>query len=182
MSPFRSLLLTSISALSLSACSGGSSPVTDNVGACYSMKNSNAVVTSSLSTPCVGCSLTDAAKGADGDFNSAAVFMGGGPSTQTATVRATAQSGIVFPAGSNPGVIFENAGNTYYSLTITTYLAGAVQETGSICGLCGHGQPGYQKSNFTATKAFDAVEVALGSTQNGDVGTVTQKVFEICSN
>lgn len=155
---------------SLSACGGGGG---DGQGICHSMSAANAVVTSSA-----GSSINNLAAAADGDFNSAATItiIGSG----SASIRATAQSGIAFPNGQTVGVYWSNRSGSTYNLTLNTYLGGVLQESLAICGACGTNNPGPARYDGQETsRSFDAVEVMLSGSQS-NTQPATFDVHELC--
>jgi hypothetical protein len=173
----------------VSACTGGGGgggPSIDNsVGAvCASISGGSSRLTSS----CNGCAFSDTSAAADGDlFTAASVTVSAVSTAVTATIRATAQNGIVYPAGNQAGIFFTDnsdvCGNC--GVTINTYLGGQLQEsdTGlSNSNVNGQGSRAEYFTSVNTTKPFDAVEVVYsGATTPGNSGTFLE-VFEICSN
>jgi hypothetical protein len=141
----------------LSACGGGggngSEPGNPGetlpaVGNCESITGGESQV-SSIATP--GGSVLYQELAIDGNFGTHAEMTAipGG----TTSLRATAQSGIVFPAGTFAGItaVCEQESNGYL-ITISTLLGGTPQE--SAVSACDPVQQG-----FVTNKPFDAVQV-----------------------
>ncbi|MFA5941892.1 MAG: hypothetical protein WC809_21285 [Sinimarinibacterium sp.] len=142
---------------------------------------------SQLTSECTGCTVSREGAAADGNLSSAAEVIPDAVSPSiTASIRASARDGAVFPAGNLAGVFFtgyttcENC-----TVTISTYLDGALQESGS--GLTtydvdGRGSPASIFSGVETTRPFDAVEIVDSGTTTPGNGPVALQVFEICSN
>ena len=100
------------------------------------------------------------------------------------SIRATAQPGIVFPAGSKPGAYTHVPGNSPgYNVTIKTYLAGVPQETSRTDSSNSNSDSlTYFTFAAPATKPFDAVEVLFSNQQPLPGDTATLQILEICSD
>lgn len=162
-------------ALLLAACGSGGGGG-GNV-ACDSITGGGSTVTST--GPAV-----NAAKAADGDLGSyGALHLTA--TSQSGTIRATAQDGVVFPAGSRVGafVSFLNQGNSN-ATTIRTYLDGVLIENGDpgsgFFDFTGGGTPADFYTGFVASAPFDAVE--FSEIDTGGNGTAEYRVYEICSD
>ena len=208
----RNVLSIAMAVMLLAACGGGTNDVpatpsadtnagtdannsTSSAAFCDSISGGGAKVSSSVDPGCVGCSISNLPAAADGDLStSASVSVGIEVATQGVSIRATAQSGMVFPAGNNATVAFtENLSGTSLALldsgtVLRTYLGGVLQETandlqGYDCASCGPGGTPYSAVSFQTTKQFDAVEIFMdpGINSSGLTGPNIQ-VFEICSN
>ena len=161
---------------------GGSNSANTVSGSCTSISGG----ASTLTADCTGCTVQDRRFAADGSLSSfAQAVSAAGSATANVTIRATAQSGVVFPAGSAPGVFFtpQRAPCTNCAVTVTTYLSGAPQESrpgSNNSSLSGDGASVYV--GFTATLPFDALEV----TETGPVtpmgGAEIFRVYELCSD
>lgn len=156
----------------VTACGGGGGGSSDSA-LCDSITGGGATVTSSGP-------VSNSNAAADGDLGTYAA-LNLSVTSQTASVRATAQDGIVYPAGSKAGafVLYANQGSANVT-TIRTYLNGAPVEAStpgtSIFEPAG---PGFY-SGFTATAPFNAVE--FNETDNGTSGSPDYRVYEICSD
>jgi len=209
----RTVLSIAMAAMLLAACGGGTNdaPVTPSADAsdagadasistssaafCDSISGGGAKVTSSVDPGCIGCSISNLLAAADGDLStSASVQIGIEIPTEGASIRATAQPGVVFPAGNHAtAAVTENLGGTTLTildsgLELRTYLGGVLQETASDlheydCATCGPGSTPYSAVSFRTTKQFDAVELFMdpGTNSSGLTGP-NFEVFEICSN
>ena len=166
----------------LAACSGGGSSGGEQAERACAPITGGA---SEFTTTCTGCSVSTAGSAVDRDLSTSADVTSDALSTSyTTTVRATAQSGVVFPGGSNPGVFLTSESACgYCNVTLSTYLDGTLQETKS--GTNNTTLSGYSAERaviLNTTLPFDAVEV-------GDSGAVTPnnagrelRVFELCSD
>ena len=152
---------------------------------CTSITGGGTKVSSALIGACQGCAIVDAAKAIDGNLSTFAtitvpVAIEGGFS-----LRATAQRGIAFAAGSNPGAVVQIVKTTSAEIEtrgiVRSYLGNAIQNEktfgSSILGINGVGG---QSGVFTlpASKTFNAVEYLVDGSFNGHV----VKVFEFCSD
>jgi len=162
---------------------------------CDSISGGSATLSSSIDPGCVVCSISNLPAAADGDLSTpASVSVGIEVPTQGASIRATAQSGMVFPAGNNATVaVTENLSGANLAILdsgveLRTYLGGVLQESANDlqefdCASCGPGSTAYSAVSFQTTKPFDAVEIFMdpGINSSGLTGPNYQ-VFEICSN
>lgn len=105
-------------------------------------------------------------------------------------IRATAQKGIVFPAGNRAGVLFRYitlyppyfyGPDLVYEFTVRTFLAGALQET--VVDTVPSVFAAYGPEDFyggPTTQPFDAVEFSI---RRATAGLETNGyVFEFCSD
>lgn len=151
---------------------------------CESFRQANAQLTTRIDPGCTQCRIGNAAAAIDGDAGSAAaVVVNAAAPAQGVTLRATAQSGVIFPAGRLAGLIYSAPGGTAQNTTVTisTLSGGLLQETTSSNNSNGIG--GGRSRNFTGirtSKPFDAVEVVIHNTQAENEPTF--QVFEFCSN
>jgi hypothetical protein len=122
-------------------------------------------------------------RAADGDLGSygALVFSPSG----SGTIRATAQDGVVFPAGSRVGAFVSFLSQSGSNATsMRTYLDGILIETGDPA--TGFFDPTYGDTaagfyvGFEASAPFDAVEFA--EVTSGGTQTSEYRVYEICSD
>lgn len=163
---------------------GDSATVSGGSAACESFRQANARLTTRIDPGCTQCRIGNAAAAIDGDVGSAAaVVVNGAAPAQGVALRATAQSGVIFPAGRLAGVFYSAPAGTAQNtaITISTLAGGLVQETTSSNNMSGIG--GGRSRNFTGlrtTKPFDAVEVFINNTQAETDPTF--QVFEFCSH
>jgi len=167
------ILIPSLCGLAISACGGGGGGDGGGNFFCESLSGGNATVTTQ--TCGLGCSISNAERAADGDLDSFASATNN--FGQSMSIRATAQAGIVYGVGSQPGVMF--LADSSDNITMRTYLDGALQESWAFPGNgrlegTGGGNP-YSYLSFYATKQFDAVEFGMAS-------TTPIEVHEICHN
>jgi hypothetical protein len=160
----------------LSGC-GGDGGGAGGSAACDSITGGTSSVTSTgpASNP---------AAAADGDLYSYGTLLLTATS-QSGTIRATAQDGVVFPAGSRAGafVTYLNQGSSNATL-FRTYLDGVLVETESpgsgIFDPTDSGTGATFYSGFVTSAPFDAVE--FSEIDNGANGTAEYRVYEICSD
>ena len=167
---------------------------------CNSITGGGAKVTSKIDSGCVDCTIETAEAAADGkadSFASLTLF-----SLQGASLRATAQPGIVFPAGGRAGVFYSlpnnnpdgdniDSGGTW-SFAVHTYLGGKLQESDGGLANSQDTADGSHASRYSfveTTKPYDAVEVYFSDAQlrvsgqgQPTVGSAAHKVYEICSD
>lgn len=188
--------------LALVGCGGGNGSSSssssgtggDNLGgnsngntSCASITGGGTKVTTNTDAGCANCSISNASSAADGDLNTyATLSVNNAAPMQGASVRATAQAGIVYPSGQTAGafVSVPAGSGQSYTVTVKTYLSGVLQESNSGDNSGGvDGVQGGHKSSFDGvktTKQFDAVEVLINNNQAG--GTPSFGVYEICSS
>lgn len=194
----------SLAALLLSACVFGGGGSSDDDGssssgggsgggssgggasiACDAITGGGSRVSAANSTPCNNCSSADNGKAADGNLDSfATATVGQSLPTTGVSIRATAQSGLVFPAGSKPGAYTHVPGNSPgYNVTIKTYLAGVQQES-SRTDSSNNDSAALTYFTFAspATQPFDAVEVLFSNQQPLPGDAATLQILEICSD
>lgn len=136
---------------------------------------------------CAGCDSSDVPRAADGSLSShASLHMATGGAGSIA-LRATAPAGVVYPAGTPAAVVygadFEGSGvNTATTTTLTTYLAGQVQETGNVGAINVAGAPDQDvgRRAIGTSLPFDAIE--LQYTQTGGTLDVLIDVYEFCTS
>lgn len=162
----------------LSGCKGG------NSGAyCASITGGN----SQLSSSCTGCTLDHEAAAADDNLYSSADAHAVAASVSI-TQRATAQDGVVYPAGSSPGVFYtgNTTGCSNCAVTVSTYLDGVLQESNSgvnNTSVDGRGSPAQLYTSIETLMPFDAVEISASGSVSGIGGDdVVLATYEICSN
>lgn len=166
-----------VTMLTVGCGGGGSGGSGGAVAACASISGGTSSVTSTGPA-----SNTSAA--VDGDlFSHATLALTS--SSQSGSIRATAQSGVVFPAGSRAGVFASllNQGTANVTM-IRTYLNGALVESRSPANAIFEQPNGDTGAGLyiglVTTAPFDAVEFA--ETDNGANGTTDYRVYEICSD
>ena len=182
----------------LSGCGGGGNNNSsgDTVGggggggggnsACVSITGGGSQVTASADgVGCADCNVSNESAAVDDDLSTFATLTVNGASPgHGALIRATAQPGVVFPAGQKAGAYVSVPAGTgqTYTVTINTYLTGTLQETNSSDNSQGGVLGGHGSSfdGIATTKQFDSVEVFVNNNQAG--GTPEFHVYEICSD
>lgn len=147
-----------------------------------------AAVAATVDSTCLGCTVTDSELAADGDEATAAAMKLVVSANGGAALRATAPPGVVFDAGRFATVIAELdrtasiATNPF--IFVRTYLAGTLQEEGAQTAPMGVnvtvGRTGVQPFGFQTSRAFDAIEFAIGSVVTVDA--YTANIYEFCSS
>ena len=105
--------------------------------------------------------------------------------SRTASIRATAQEGVAYPAGARAGafVTMRNQGSSN-ATTVRLFMEGTLVEqsniTNSINDPTAEGTAAERYVGLTSSVTFDAVE--LVQTDNGSSVTPTYQVHEICSD
>lgn len=172
-------LLPAITAFALSACGGGGS---DDGATCNSINGPGAQVTSS----CLGCTISNPDNAADGDLDSAASAAAIAPASNVSvTIRATAQNGVVYPAGSIAGVFYTPHGNVCdnCAITINTYMNGVLQDTRSgTNNSSGHGSKAAYFTGMETLLPFNAVEIVDSGAAGSLESNALLDVYEICSD
>lgn len=135
---------------------------------------------------CLSCNTTYPQRAVDGNLSTAATLVGAAVVDGLYGLRATAQKGIVFPAGSKPGVVLEVNKSISVATdaqgTVRTYLGRALQNeyVFDAANLLDVNLVGQYRGmvRFKASKPFDAVEVRFSGSYTG----YTIEVFEFCSD
>lgn len=174
----------------------GCGPVTDNSGkiagnVCTFITGGDTAASYTLPGGSLRCTWTTLEPAIDGDPATAATVNADIVHTRECAIRATAQSGLVFPAGNTAGVFGSLSRSGVYSEAVNgdvaivrTYLSGEVQEEvqleGDGAAVDVNGVTGHEVTLFKlpTTKPFDAVEFAFGNPAE----TQTVEIFEFCSD
>lgn len=152
---------------------------------CTSITGGGTKVSSVLAGTCPGCSIADADKAIDGNLNTFATITVPAAVEGGFSLRATAQRGIAFAAGSKPGAVVRITKATSAAVEtrgiVRSYLGNAAQnekEFGS--SVLGINIVGSESGTFVlpATKTFNAVEYAV----EGSFTEYFVQVFEFCSD
>lgn len=172
-------LMSALAGLALGACSGQDSAAPANTlallkgdndaaalsaivdGLCDEITGGQTQVQSSADQACLNCASSENEQAIDGaDATFATLHLETGLSG-TLSLRATAQPGLVYPAGSRPGVSFSAPQNeSNIEVVIRTYLGGVEQEQD--CEQSAHfDDTGRLVVGIEATKPFDALEATL---------------------
>lgn len=176
-------LITS-TVLLLQGCGGGGDDTTGGGGVdalCDSMVSVNPTVRFTASSACGTCASSSEAQSIDGNFDTKGSATFPNISGGTIELRATAQSGVVFPAGSSAGVVYGLTGTNQVAMTlsIVTYLAGAQQQTYQIfTSGSGGGDGSKKKTVFTSTMPYDAVALSYNRASGS---AASLDAYEFCS-
>ena len=169
----------------LSACSDGGSVVNNSLQGCNSISGGGTRTSMSISPGCMNCNVAAAAQAIDGQVSSFATLNMPASSAGSVTLRATAQGGTVFPAGSPVGMVHSISYGPSVGLAISlvTYAGGVQQEqfnfnSGSGSSTQSPDAPG--RATFNTSRQYDAVE--LNFTRTGGSGVVEARLHEFCSN
>ena len=176
-----------LAAALLAGCGGGGGgAVTDALERCRAIQGGGTRASFSITPSCVGCTVSEPQRAIDGDGGSYATLYMPAGSGGTVALRATAQTGTVFAAGSLAGFVAAvTYGPSASAVTeIVTYAGGVEQEriplridgTGSASGPLD--RPGYEAAQ--ATRQYDAVEFSF--TRSSGTGEMTTRVHAFCSN
>lgn len=166
----------------LAACGGGDS---DGGALCDYITGGGTTVSGGPSPGCATCSASDLSNAIDGNARSVAVLQMPSGASGSLILRATAQDGVVFPAGSNAGAAFQlNFGaSTSTVATLTTYMDGVMQESeqaGAINGVGSTTNDSIFVRSFRTSLSFDAVEYQFS--RSGGTGEVDLRMAEFCSD
>lgn len=175
-------------AAGLSACGGGGDTASSRVSTgsqgafCDSISGGG----SKLAADCTGCTVANQGAAVDRNlYSSADIMTATGGINPVATIRATAQAGTVYPAGSKAGTFFTALGNVCDNcgVVINTYLSNTMQESQSgLTNSNGSGSAATTYSAVSTTKPFDAVEVVVTGTVAGGTSGKLAEIYEICSD
>ena len=175
-----------LAAALLAGCGGGDGAVVDALERCRAIQGGGTRASFSITPSCVGCTVSEPQRAIDGDGGSYATLHMPAGSGGTVALRATAQTGTVFAAGSLAGFVAAvTYGPSASAVTeIVTYAGGVEQEriplridgTGSASGPLD--RPGYEAAQ--ATRQYDAVEFSF--TRSSGTGEMTTRVHAFCSN
>ena len=164
--------------------SGGKDGIPDSIGPinCAGLTGATA---ESVVTCAGGCGGDFSEAAVDGDLGTYAILQFAAGAGGSLSIRATASDGVSYAAGTPAAVVFgieRDDGNSLNTVqTISTYLDGALQETGNVStsgSTTGDRDAG--RSAIVTTKPFDAIEYAYS--QSGGTAAVEVQVFEFCTS
>jgi hypothetical protein len=115
-------------AILLAGCGGGGAGAGGGASICALMGGGDSQVSA---TPNSGSSFSNAGNAFDGNLDSIATLTAGALNGG-GTIRGTAQSGVLAPAGSVAGMFITTPTSGTLTVTINTYLSGARQEGGQV--------------------------------------------------
>lgn len=172
-------------AMALTACGGGDGGGDDLLMGCAPITGGGTSTQQTITPGCAGCGVNAPGNAIDGSGSSFANLQMPGGSAGTVALRAVAQSGVVFPAGTVTGFVHSISYGTSSALAISlrTYLMGVQQESFNFNSGAGSSdmdpsQPG--RVSFGTQMQFDAVE--LDFTRTGGTGAVNARVHTFCAN
>lgn len=138
-----------------------------------------------IGATCAGCDVTNSGQAIDGNGASFATLVMPDTASGTVALRAIAQDGVVFAAGSRVGMVHSISYGTSTGLAIVvrTFLDGMQQEqfnfsTGSGSSDQAPSEPG--RASYTTVMQYDAVE--LDFTRAAGSGPVNARVHAFCAN
>jgi hypothetical protein len=134
---------------------------------------------------CVGCEVRNASRAIDGDGASFATLFMPAAASGTVALRALAQPGIVFPAGSRAGMLhsISYGDSTVVLITLATSLGGEPQEEETFNFGSGASEQDPSRpatASFPTSAPYDAVELRFSRV--GGPGEVNARVHAFCSN
>lgn len=194
------VLIVSLAAL-LSACGGGGggggggdggsiTPPGPGPGpgpepsACSTISGGLTQLNYDLSSGCTACNFSNPRNADDGDLSTFATATFQITGSGDLPIEVTAQPGITFPAGSRAAVVvnfLEASGSSNMADTITTFLAGTLQEQQSFGGGGNvYGDSNVHRQGFVTTKAFDSIRIDLRRSLPGSTKNV--QIYEFCSD
>ena len=162
-------------ALGLTGCGGGGGSAAD-FSSCVTISG-GATQTAFSSSGCVGCSTADQAAAIDNNFDTAARINFPANSTGSASLQATAQSGITY-AGGNIAAVALGQGPVGSRITVSTYMGAALQDDGTL-STSFVDRNGAAIAYIRTTRPFNAVRYTITSRGGG---TETVGIREFCSN
>ena len=184
----------------LAACSGGSGdssdsgnqppPTSDSTQARFSCQPVGGG-TATLAQSCIACwqgALAEREKAIDTRLDTAATLQLYNPQDTAGQqsiiqLTATAQPGVVFPAGSRPGLILglPNPRNVPFLVQLQTCLADSCGEPQSRLSTDIDGDIAYLDFSQPQASAFDAVRVSFAQI-GGALETQNLKLYEFCAD
>lgn len=172
----------------LAACGGGSDSngSAELLRGCSPIAGGNTTVQTSVSATCLNCSVSSASNAIDGNGTTFATMSMPSNSGGSTTIRAVAQPGVVFAAGTVAGSVdsIEYGQSTGLTISLTTFANDIQQETFNFnfagSGVRERSSTNTSRTGFTTTLQYDAVEVNF--TRTGGNGSVQARVHALCSN
>jgi hypothetical protein len=171
---------------SLSACSGGGGNDSyGSVGPINCAGLTGATATGNVACTAGECGVTFHDAAIDGDLNTYAILAMGTGAGGSISLRSSAQDGVTYAAGTPAAVVYgieRNGNSTSTLVNISTYLDGALQESGNTSGQSvvdgfDH-EPG--RHAMGTTLPFDAIELTY--VQSGSSGPIEMRVHEFCTS
>lgn len=173
----------------LFACGGGGG---DDIGGavvginCAAISGGGTQATQSVQCTGAACAGNNKDAAIDNNLGTFATLQMGAGAVGRVRLRATAQEGIVYAAGTPAAVVYgiqRSQGTSQNTVeTISTYLNGILQETGnasSTSGVTSGDKPAGRRAVGTSLP-FDAIEFSYD--QTGGTATVEVQVYEFCTS
>lgn len=174
----------------LAACGGGGGGNNGPAGiACNSVSGGGTQI--SFSQTCTGgggCRAINQNAAKDGDSGSKATITVDTGTGGTVSLRVTAQTGVVYPAGTPAGLIYgpmAEGQHTSQTFMVRTYLggsptgdSGSVGPTNGVGGSASTFDP--RKASIGTSTQFDAIEFSY--TQSNGTGPINLDVYEFCTD
>lgn len=184
---FTRLTVLLLALTGLYACGGGGDDGGGPFGGinCAAISGGGTQATQSVQCTGAACSGNNKDAAIDNNLRTFATLRMPPGASGTVALRATAQAGVVYPAGTPAAVVYgltRSGGNsTGTAQNIRTYLNGALQETGSIStsGTQGGDVPAGRRAIGTALP-FDAIE--LSYLQSGGTADLEIQIYEFCTS
>lgn len=174
-----------LSALCACDSGGGDSKIAAAIGPIRCAGLTGATATGSVACTAGECRVEFHEAAIDGDLGTYATFVVEPASSGSVSLRATAQEGTLYPAGTPAAVVYGSTRTGGSSVspteTITTYLDGVMQETqafGTDGVMGGDDEPG--RNVMSTNLPFDAIE--LGYVQSGGTAHVEVRIYEFCTS
>ena len=171
----------------IAACGGGGNDSSGNPFGinCTAISGGGTQATQSVQCSVANCTGNNKDAAIDNNLSSFATLRMEQNASGNVKLRATAQNGIVYPAGTPAAVVYgltRTGGNSTGAVqTITTYLGGVQQETNNV-GNSGGVQGGNETAGRRAmgtTLQFDAIELTY--LQTGGAAVEIQ-LYEFCTS
>ncbi len=166
-------------ALILAGCSGSS----DGSGHCNAITGGATQVDAPGS--CTGCTATNPHLAIDGNTVSAATLVIETAGSGTMHLRAIAQDGVVYPAGTRLSVFAESVFDgeaTSHTVELRTYLDGvATGDSRQLTGINGARGAGLARDRYFLETNFPFDAAELAHTQSTSTGDITYQIYEFCT-
>lgn len=180
------LLLLALSGVH--ACGGGGYNGGGAVGGinCAAISGGGTQATQSVQCTGAACSGNNKDAAIDNNLDTFATLQMGAGAVGSVRLRATAQEGIVYAAGTPAAVVYgiqRSQGTSQSTVeTISTYLNGVLQETGNASSTNGvtSGDKPVGRRAMGTSMPFDAIEFSYD--QAGGTATVEVQVYEFCTS
>ena len=173
----------------LAACDssgGGKDGIPDSIGPINCAGLTGATATGNVACTAGTCGVDFHQAAVDHDLRTYAVLTMTSNTSGSVSIRATAQEGVTYPAGTPAAVVYgidRTEGNTIgNTVRITTYNDGALQESeqGGTTNGTGGGDEDAGRHAINTSLPFDAIE--LNYVQSGGTAGLEVQVYEFCTS